>query len=538
MKDNIIHLDCTLRDGGYYTNWDFSDEFVRNYLTAIDSACIDYVEIGFRSFYNKGFKGAYAFCYDDFLNKLCIPKRLKVALMINADDLILDGHFSKDRILKIVPTERKGSRVNLIRIACSHENFRIIMPAFKILKEKGYLSAANIMQVSKLNNEELNEIGELATKNFVDVLYFADSLGSLEPESIKSIIRSLKHTWKGELGFHAHDNKGFALINTLMSIDYGVSWVDTTINGMGRGAGNARTEDLLLSFDEAKKDKLYLIPLLKIIKNSFVSWRNKYRWGTNPYYFLAAKFSIHPTYIQTILSDDRFKEEDILSVIEYLKSEDSAKFLFNNLESAKKFYHGDPIGTFASRSILHNKDVLILGSGKNVSSYKNALENFILKNNPIVIALNTTSQIDETLIDFRIASNPMRLMADLEIYLNLSQPLITPLSMLPNALSEKLADKEVLDYGIAISNHSFEFHETFGIIPSQLVFAYALSFIASGKAKNAFLAGFEGYESGDVRNNEINQLIDRFNQSNSNLRLISVTPSQYSGLEEKSIYGM
>ena len=132
----------------------------------------------------------------------------------------------------------------------------------------------------------------------------------------------------------------------------------------------------------------------------------------------------------------------------------------------------------------------------------------------------------------------MRLMADLDIYLSLAQPLITPLSMLPKPLFNKLRSKKVLDYGIGISKDGFVFNDSYGIIPNQLVFAYVLSFIASGKANKAFLAGFEGYSLGDNRNTEINELIDKFKQRENNLRLIAITPSQYSGLETISVYGI
>ena len=96
----------------------------------------------------------------------------------------------------------------------------------------------------------------------------------------------------------------------------------------------------------------------------------------------------------------------------------------------------------------------------------------------------------------------------------------------------------MLDYGLGISKDGFEFKERYGIIPNRLVFAYVLSFIASGNAKKAFLSGFEGYGLGDIRNTEINELIDKFKQKEKNLRLIAITPSQYSGLEKISIYGI
>tara|TARA_B100000700_G_scaffold329329_1_gene450587 strand:- start:4943 stop:6559 length:1617 start_codon:yes stop_codon:yes gene_type:complete len=538
MNKNLVNIDCTLRDGGYYNNWDFSDDFVKKYLLALSSAKINYIELGFRLFNNKGFKGAYAYCSDEFINRLDIPNDINIALMINIDDLLLESQFNSEMIEKIVPLNSDKSKVKLFRIACRIDDFKVIAPAFNLLKKKGYQTAVNIMQISEMNENQLNIIGKLATEFDIDILYLADSLGSLIPDDIFHIVRNLRVTWKGSIGFHAHDNKGLALINTFKAIENGISWIDSTVNGMGRGAGNTKTEELLLSLDNNKKDKSYLIPLLKMINDDFKKLKERYCWGTNPYYFLAAEFSIHPTYIQTILSDDRFKEEDILSVIDYLKGEDSTKFISDQLESAKNFYTGNSIGTFSACSIINNKEVLIVGSSPNLDSYKVALEDFIRKNQPIVLALNTCRQIDDNLIDFRIACNPIRLMADFDTYLRLPQPLITPLSMLPDSLSRKLIGKKILDYGIGISNEGFEFHEKYGIIPNQLVFAYALSFVASGNAKKVFLSGFEGYGLGDIRNTEINELLDKFRKKAPYLRLIAITPSQYSGLEAMSVYGM
>ncbi len=538
MNPNIIHLDCTLRDGGYYNNWDFDLELVNNYIEAVRSARIDYIEIGFRFFYNKGFKGPYAYSRDEFLNTLDIPSQLNVSVMINATDLIFDGELIADRLDKLVPITRNKSKVSLIRIASTLQNFKTITSAFKTLKNKGYKTAVNIMQISKLSNNELNEIGILASDCMVDIIYFADSLGSISPDTIKNIITQINTNWNGPIGFHAHDNKGLALTNTLQAIRYGTSWVDTTITGMGRGAGNAKTEELVLELGRNDEKNANLINLLKIISKYFIPMKNKYLWGTNLYYYLAAQYSIHPSYIQSILSDNRFREEDILSVIDYFKEEESTKFISDQLESAKNFYHGSPLGTISPFSIVRNREVLIIGSGGNLDAHMKALESFIVERKPLVIALNAKSHINESLIDFRIASNPIRLMTDVDKHLKLPQPLITPASMLPDYLSNKLSEKQLIDYGIGISVNGFEFHETFGILPSQLVLAYALSFVSSGTENTIFLAGFDGYGIGDPRNTEINELIQKLYTVKPNLRLVAITPTQYLGIDSISIYGI
>ena len=86
--NTIKHLDCSLRDGGYYNNWDFKDDLINQYLEVLKSINIDFCEIGFRFYKNKGFKGSCAFSSEEFLSSLLIPKNLKIAVMINADELI------------------------------------------------------------------------------------------------------------------------------------------------------------------------------------------------------------------------------------------------------------------------------------------------------------------------------------------------------------------------------------------------------------------------------------------------------------------
>ena len=66
-KSKIKVLDCTLRDGGYYNNWDFNQHLVEKYLYAMSTAKVDIVEIGFRFLPQKKFLGKFAYCNDDFI---------------------------------------------------------------------------------------------------------------------------------------------------------------------------------------------------------------------------------------------------------------------------------------------------------------------------------------------------------------------------------------------------------------------------------------------------------------------------------------
>ena len=97
--NKIFHLDCTLRDGGYYNNWNFNIDLINKYLKVMSDIKVDYVEIGFRSGEKKEFRGACAYSTDEFLNNLRIPKNLKIAVMINGAELIKNDFLKKKKIL-------------------------------------------------------------------------------------------------------------------------------------------------------------------------------------------------------------------------------------------------------------------------------------------------------------------------------------------------------------------------------------------------------------------------------------------------------
>ncbi len=540
--NDIKHLDCTLRDGGYYNNWDFSDELINQYLSVLSTLNIEYCEIGFRFLKNKGFRGSCAFTSEEFLSTLEIPSNLKIAIMINAGELFEDGNLILERLKQLIPLKKSESKVSMVRVACHSEVIEKISPVFNFLSEYGYLSACNITQISDKTPKELLKLGSFLSKTKVDVIYFADSLGSATPSLISEIIQTLKKEWKGPLGIHAHDNKGLALTNTLKAIECKVEWVDSTITGIGRGPGNVKTEELIIELNKelnmSANRILNLVPLIKLVNNFFLPMKNKYSWGTNIFYYLAGEYSIHPSYIQSMLSDYRYQEEDILASITYLKEQGGKRFDFNDLNEARKFYKGEPKGTWNPKTIFNERDVLIIGPGSEFQKHEKAVELFINKLKPIVLAINTKTLSNRNLIDLRIACHPTRLFADVDAHLNLPEPLVIPLSMLPKEFSEILKEKDIRDYGIGLSKNKFEFYDCHCIIPNSLVISYALALVTSGNAKNIYLAGFDGYDQGDSRNDEINDLLLKFKQCSKSSSVIAITPTRFKNLITKSVYGI
>ena len=531
----MVFLDCTLRDGGYYNAWDFSLELVQKYLEAMQAAGVDVVELGFRTLKNHGFHGPFAFTTDEFIRSLMVPTDIIVGVMVNGSELI--GEAQQQVLEQLFPSSADDSPVSLVRIACHVHEFEGALPAAIWLKKRGYDVGFNLMQVADRSEAEIRTLARLANFYPLDVLYFADSLGSMSPAQAGRIVHWLSEEWRGAIGIHTHDNLGLALSNTQRALDEGVTWVDSTVAGMGRGPGNARTEELAIEIAERRSAKIHVVPLLALLREHFRSMQEGYRWGTNPYYYLAGKYGIHPTYIQEMLSDSRYSEEDVLSVIEHLRVEGGKKFSPNTLEAARHFYRGEPKGGWSPKELFAGRDVLILGTGPGVERHRDALHRYIRDRKPLVLALNTQSAVDAELINFRVACHPVRLLADCEAHTKLPQPLITPYSMLPADVKKSLQSKEVLDFGLCVQQASFGFFETHCVAPTSLVMAYAFAISASGDCNAIYLAGFDGYPGEDPRNLEMNDIVKQFQVAKPSLPLIAITSSRYDVIN-KSVYGM
>jgi 4-hydroxy 2-oxovalerate aldolase len=536
MAANINFLDCTFRDGGYYNDWDFTSELIDQYLEAMQAAEVDVVELGFRTLENNSFLGPCAFTTDEFLRSLNIPSSLSVSVMINGSELC--GSVSLIEALEqLFPSISINSPVDIVRFACHLHEFERVLPAVNWLKERGYQVGINLMQVADRSEKELKTIARLAAAYPLDVLYFADSMGSMCPQKVAKIIRWIRSEWSGALGIHTHDNLGLALPNTLRALDEGVTWVDSTMTGMGRGPGNARTEELAIEIAERREKSTDIVPLMILLKEYFKPMQNRCGWGTNPFYYLAGKYGIHPTYIQEMISDLRYNEEDILAVIERLRLDGGKKFSSSTLDAVRNIYYGEPFGLWSPKEIFAGRDILILATGPGVTRHRYALERFIIENKPLVLAMNTQSTIDAKLIDLRVASHPVRLLADCKAHLRLPQPLIIPYSMLSAEVRNALMDKYVLDFGLSVQAGKFIFSETYCVAPTALVMAYAFAIAASGEGRVIYLAGFDGYPGEDLRNEEMNNVIKQFQAVKSTPPLIAITPSRYD-VAKRSVYGM
>jgi len=290
FRKDLKVLDCTIRDGGLINNYQFSEEFVKAVYAAICDAGVDIIELGKKLMesdeYPRTKYGAWNFCDEDILKRVVGSYkgsyRPEIAVMFDIGRIDLNGLAAK-----------KDSVVDMVRTACYVPQIDKALDTVKRSKDKGYKTSLNIMAVSAAIETDLNEALEGVAKTpEVDCLYLVDTYGAFYSEQITYYLNLYKKYVPVEkLGFHGHNNIHLAYANTQQCIIDGVNMLDSTINGMGRGAGNCPTE-LLLGF--LKNPKFDVRPIYKVIQEHFVPLRKDMEWGFNDIYGISGLLNQHP----------------------------------------------------------------------------------------------------------------------------------------------------------------------------------------------------------------------------------------------------
>ena len=518
-------LDCTLRDGGYYNDWKFNDTKVEEYLKKVYLAKVDVVEIGFRFLNSNKNLGKLAITNEKILKNIPTSKSSKLAIMLNTSDL-LKIKVNDKKLLDNYFVDKKKSKISIIRLATHFGDIFKISGYVKYLNKLGYRVFVNLMQINRISeNELIKALKELKRIKDVEVFYFADSFGNMKPEDIKKICKIIKKNWPKNFGIHTHDNCGYALENSLTALKYGAKWVDSTIQGMGRGAGNVSTEDLVCELSKAGFKKYDPYPIYSLSQSYFLELKKKYKWGKSIYYHLAAINNIHPTYIQELLVDERYAHDEILNIISSLSQINTSSFnstTLNEIVNVKVDFEK----AWDAKNWCQNKNVMLIGQGKNIKKYETKIYKYIKQKNCKVICLNINKNFKSNFIDYYIASNEARIMVDFKEYCNLKKKIILPLDRVKKIIG-KINTKNIKNYGFILSKNKLNVYNKYCELPNSLVIGYAMALCFIGKAKNVYLAGFDGYKDNNPLNREMNQYFNKIKTSFPNLNFTSITPTNY-----------
>lgn len=526
---NFSILDCTLRDGGYYNNWDFPPEVVTQYLNSVANANIDYVELGLRNFTKTGFLGAFAYTTERFINSIDLPEGPIYGVMIDAKT-ILEVDMSIEDAVEALFVPATSSKIDLVRVAAHFNEVEFSAPIIAHLKELGYKVGFNLMQAGGKSDDEIaDKARQVASWKGVDVLYFADSLGNMDGQEVQRIVTALCTYWAGPMGIHTHNNMGKGLDNTLSAMEAGVAWVDTTVTGMGRGAGNTQTENLLAFLDRGAS-KYQPKPIYELVIRHFEAMQKEYGWGSNLLYFLGAQNDVHPTYIQNMLSSTHYGTDEIIGAIDYLsKLEGTTSYNGTVLDTALSFSDNKAAvnGSKDIQGLFDGKNVLIITNAPNTEKYASAIEMYIKSTKSVVISINTTAHIAPELIDYYVISHNSKFLSESKLYKGLDKPIILPKCRFTASELSELEGVNLVDYGLEVVKETFATEGTYTTTPYDITTAYILGALLESNVNTISVVGFDGYAQEDVRQQEMVEILNLYHSHEKSLDITSLTPTSY-----------
>ncbi len=301
VRSDIKVIDATIRDGGLCNNFEFSDEFVKELYKANVKCGIDYMEFGYKASKNL-FKtsdfGKWKFCDEEDIRSIVGENVSDMKIAVMADVGRCD--YKTDFLPK------SESVIDLIRVACYIHQIPAAVEMINYLHGLGYETSCNIMAISQANLKQVDEALEMIGESNTDVIYLVDSYGSLYPENAADLAQTyLTAAEKSgkKVGFHGHNNQNLAFANTIETLSYGVSYLDATAMGMGRGAGNCAME-LLLGF--LKNPQYSIYSLLEFIEKYMIPLKESgVVWGYDLQYLFTGQLNRHPREAMNFTAEQR-----------------------------------------------------------------------------------------------------------------------------------------------------------------------------------------------------------------------------------------
>jgi len=506
-------LDCTLRDGGYYTNWDFDSDLVDLYINSLNVLPIEYIEVGYRSVSLKGYLGEFFYYPPYLMQRMREKSQKKIVIILNEKDI-------KPTDINDLLTPCQGF-VDMIRIAVDPKNLKRAILLSEKVKALGFSVAFNVMYMSTWGSQ-MNFLDEVANVNGVaDFFYMVDSFGGVYPNDVKSTFQLIRERVDTKIGFHGHNNMELALINTLTAIECGADIVDATVTGMGRGAGNLKTE-LLLTALTARDEITVDYNALSEVVAAFTDLQDQYGWGTNLPYMVSGANSLPQKEVMEWVSKRYYSLNSIVRALSNQSMGIDDNQSLDKLDFQKsKAYSG----------------ALVVGGGFSVSVHTEAILHFLSKNPDLVVihasAKNSRSfeNVGNDQFFCLVGNEGHRLENVFDKREKIEGTCILPPyprkmgTYIPTALEGQAFELSQIDF-----TDKFRGSHT----------SIALQAIVEMKVPRVYLVGYDGYSGGSIGRKEQELFFENeymFKRlKDGGVKISSLTPSEYGEIDQDSVY--
>ena len=242
-RRNCIILDTTLRDGSYAVDFKFTLDDTRKISSELESAGIQQIEIGHGWGLNAESAGLGKASHSDAEYIKAARESIKsskfgcffIPGVGRTDDLIAARDLGMD----------------FVRIGNNITQYEKQEPYIRIAKKLGFYVSSNLLKSYVVSPEQFAQCARHVAGMGADVAVLVDSSGGMTPSEVRQYIRAAVGKTQVALGFHGHNNLGLANANALVAAEEGATVIDSTLQGIGRSAGNAVTESLTLLLQES-----------------------------------------------------------------------------------------------------------------------------------------------------------------------------------------------------------------------------------------------------------------------------------------------
>ena len=479
---NIRLLDCTLRDGAYINNAEFGKPAMRGIISKLQDAHVDIIECGWLK--NPEYKEGTTYFH--------IPSDSLPYINNKNDKIIYCAMIDWNRYDVSVLPQYDGKSIDAIRVVFPHGKHNEAIEIGHEIREKGYkvlFQAANTLAYSE---DDLIKLAHIMNEFKPVSLSVVDTFGSMYPIDLERIVNVLDtHLDKCiELGLHAHNNQqlAFALCIRFAEIlkDKRNIIVDATLSGMGRGAGNATTELVASYLDRVQNGNYDMNAIMDAIDMYIQGFREKFSWGYSTPYFISGYYQCHVNNIAYLTTNHRTNARDMRNIIESLSVEDRRKYDYDLLE--EKYLENqnrivnDEKTIDALKSIVKGRKVMLIAPGKSTITEKDKLNDFIMREKPVVIEVNSINKFYNP--DYVFFTNSVRYEYAQNTYPKTFEK--TKRILLSNIHTDESENELIVNFNLVIKR-GWEHFDNAVIL--------ALRLLNKLDATDIYISGFDGFKT-------------------------------------------
>lgn len=404
---NKVHmLDCTLRDGGYCNEWKFGFDNIQKITSGLVSANVEIIECGFIT--NQ-------VDYNPDVTKFTTVTEVAKVIPENREGKIFVAMMNYGEYnIEDLPFH-DGSSIDGIRVAFHKKNLIEALKLCEQIKSKGYLVFIQAMVSLSYTDEEFLSMIRKVNSFEPYAFYIVDSFGMMKEKDLTRLLYMVEHNLEESvwIGFHSHNNLQLAYSNAQRLITVQTSRnliIDSSIMGMGRGAGNLNTELFLDYLNENTGKEYDIQPLLAIVDKILTPFYERSYWGYSLPNYISAIHNSHPNYAGYLDAKKTLTFEDMNEIFDMMDDEKRVTYDKIYIEDLYlKYQEKDQVQESHLADLkakLEGKSVLMIAPGQSSVLERDKIVACADLDDVVTISINY--DYDNELTDFLFISNLRR----------------------------------------------------------------------------------------------------------------------------------